>query len=411
MTAQQRSGRQASEVFGDYLLRHADALCVQLDGDNTVLALNERAQELVGQPLLGRAFESVALEEQRPALTRLLADASADWSALKVGLFPDAQGVPKDYEVCVRRLDGTTFVVAQPLLSDLEHLNRELLTLNDELIAARSEIEGQRDALDEQNTRLLELDRITEVERVRNNFLTTVSHELRTPLAGIYGAALTLARSDLDLTRAKREPLLEMLVEQAERLKRITETILLASTIDSDELANELSAVDPLQFAVEIAERLRERGDRDVVVREARAGEALGPLSTDRNKLAHVLTHLLENAIRFSPDGGPVEVLVSGTPASVRFRIEDHGLGIPVQEQERIFEKFYRVDVDMKTSVGGTGLGLYICRRLVEQLGGRIWVTSREGEGSMFFVEIPRSERAERDSRSYFARRSISSIR
>lgn len=389
VTAQRRSPKEVAEVFGDYLQTHADALCVQLDEHNTVLTLNDRAQELVGRPILGGAFENVALEEQRPALTRLLADASADWSSLKVGLFPDAQGVPKDYEVWARRLDGTTFVVAQPLLGDLEHLNRELLALNDELIAARSKIQGQRDALDEQNTRLLELDRITEVERVQSNFLNTVSHELRTPLAGIYGAALTLVRSDLDLTRDKREPLLQMLVEQAERLNRITETILLASTIDSDELANELSAVDPLQFAVEVAERLR--GDRDLVVRAAGAGEELQPLPTDRSKLAHVLTHLLENAIRFSPEGGPIEVLVSGTPASVRFRVEDRGVGTPVQEQERIFEKFYRVDANLMTGVGGTGLGLYICRRLTEQLGGRIWVTSREGEGSMFFVEIPRS--------------------
>ncbi len=391
MTAQQRSAKEVAEVFGDYLQSHADALCVQLDEDNTVLTLNQRAQDLVGQLTLGGAFESVALEEQRPALRRLLAEASADWSALKVGLFPDAHGVPKDYEVWACRLGGTTFVVAQPLLGDLEHLNRELLTLNDELIAARSKIEGQRDALDEQNTHLLELDRITEVERVRNNFLSTVSHELRTPLAGIYGAALTLVRSDLDLTRDKREPLLEMLVEQAEALNRITETILLASSIDSEELANELSAVDPLQFAVEVAERLRERGDRDVVVRAAGTGEELRPLPTDRGKLAHVLTHLLENASRFSPDGSPIEVLVSGTPESVRFRVEDQGVGIPVHEQERIFEKFYRVDADMTSGVGGTGLGLYICRRLTEQLGGRIWVTSREGEGSMFFVEIPRA--------------------
>lgn len=392
-TPQQRWAKEVAEVFGDYLRKHADALCVQLDEDNTVLAMNERAQELVGQPLLGGAFESVSLAEQRPALTRLLSDASADWSSLKVGLFPDARGVPKDYEVWARRLDGTTFVVAEPLLGDLERLNSELLTLNDELIAARSKIERQRNALDEQNTRLLELDRITEVERVRNNFLNTVSHELRTPLAGIYGAALTLVRSDLDLTREAREPLLAMLVEQTERLNRITETILLASKIDSDELATELSAVDPLEFAIEVAERLYERGDRDVVVRAAGSAEELRPLPTDRGKLAHVLTHLLENAIRFSPDGGPIEVLVAGTPASVRFRVEDHGFGIPVQEQDRIFEKFYRVDPELKSGIGGTGLGLYICRRLTEQLGGQIWVTSCEGEGARFFVEIPRSAR------------------
>lgn len=391
MTAQQRSAKEVAEVFGDYLQTHADALCVQLDEHNTVLTLNERAQKLVGRPILAGAFESVALEEQRPALTRLLADASADWSSLKVGLFPDAQGVPKDYEVWSRRLDGTTFVVAQPLLGDLEQLNRELLTLNDELIAARSKIGGQRDALDEQNTRLLELDRITEVERVQNNFLNTVSHELRTPLAGIYGAALTLVRSDLDLTRDKREPLLQMLVEQVERLNRITETILLASTIDSDELANELSAVDPLQFAVKVAERLR--GDRDLVVRAAGAGEELQPLS-DRPQQARTRPH--------PPARKRESFLARGWP--------DRGARLGYAGERALPRRGSRrrhtcpgAGADLREVLPGGhepedrrrrhGLGLYICRRLTEQLGGRIWVTSREGEGSMFFVEIPRYAR------------------
>ena len=390
MEGKERSAEYVAEVFGDFLQRNADAVCVQLDGNNTVLSLNKRGRELIGSPILNGAFENIALAEQRPALMQLIADASGDWTSLKVGLFPDVHGVPKDYEVWVRRLDNATFLVAQPLLGDLEHLNRELLILNDELIAARRKIEGQRDALDEQNGRLLELDRTRDVERTRDNFLNTISHELRTPLAGIYGAALTLARSDVDLTRDERQPLLTMLIDQAERLNRITETILLAATIDSDELTHELSAVDPLQFAIEVADPLHERLDRDFVVRHAGEGAALQPLQTDRNKLAHVLTHVLENASRFSPNAGQIEVLVSGTPASVLFRVADDGIGIPVHEQERIFEKFYRVDPDLQTGVGGTGLGLYICRRLAEQLGGRIWVNSREGEGSMFFVEIPR---------------------
>jgi signal transduction histidine kinase len=102
-----------------------------------------------------------------------------------------------------------------------------------------------------------------------------------------------------------------------------------------------------------------------------------------------VLANLVENAIKYSPDGGLVEVSVEALDDRVRFAVRDEGLGIPPSEHERIFTKFYRLDPDLTRGVGGTGLGLYICRELVRRMEGRIWVAARSTGGSTFFVDLP----------------------
>ena len=117
--------------------------------------------------------------------------------------------------------------------------------------------------------------------------------------------------------------------------------------------------------------------------------DELAAVAADRGQLRQVLGNLVDNAIKYSPDGGPVEVWLEEREGCVRFEVIDEGLGIPAGEHRRVFEKFYRLDPNMTRGIGGTGLGLYISRELVRQMQGRIWVESRLGEGSSFFVEIP----------------------
>jgi two-component system sensor histidine kinase VicK len=102
-----------------------------------------------------------------------------------------------------------------------------------------------------------------------------------------------------------------------------------------------------------------------------------------------VLVNLLDNAVKYSPDGGAVRVTIVETSGHVRWAIRDEGLGIPPGERRRVFEKFFRLDPNMTHGIGGTGLGLYICRELVHRFDGRIWVDANNGKGSTFFVEIP----------------------
>jgi two-component system, OmpR family, sensor histidine kinase VicK len=113
--------------------------------------------------------------------------------------------------------------------------------------------------------------------------------------------------------------------------------------------------------------------------------------------VCQVLANLLDNAAKYSPDGGVIEVRLARHGNAVRFSVHDQGLGIPVAEQRRIFEKFYRVDPNLSRGIGGTGLGLYICRELVRRMDGHIWVRSREGEGSTFEFELPLAHREQGD--------------
>jgi PAS domain S-box-containing protein len=228
------------------------------------------------------------------------------------------------------------------------------------------------------------------LEEAKSEFVATVSHELRTPMAGIYGAAQTLLREDIALDPADRRTLLEIIATQAVRLSQITEEVLIASRLDRDELpiARERVAVGPL--AVETVEHMRSHlPEATTLVTDVEPD--LPPASADRDRLQQVLVNLLDNAVKYSPNGGEVVLAVTGPADGVRITVADSGLGIPSAEQQRIFEKFYRLDTHLSRAGGGTGLGLYITRELVRRMGGTITVRSEPGAGSTFTVDLQRA--------------------
>jgi PAS domain S-box-containing protein len=229
------------------------------------------------------------------------------------------------------------------------------------------------------------------LDKLKRDFVATVSHELRTPLAAVYGAAMTLRRNDLVLDEAQRERLLAMVERESDRLARIINEVLAASRLDAGTFPLLVESCDPASLARQVVETSRVHLPPGVAV-EVRLEDALPPVAADRDMVRQVLTNLLENAVKYSPAGGVVHVSLESQRGRVLFGVRDEGLGIPLHEQKRIFEKFYRLDPDLTRGVGGTGLGLYICRELVRRMGGRIWVASRENEGSTFFFELPIAE-------------------
>jgi signal transduction histidine kinase len=228
---------------------------------------------------------------------------------------------------------------------------------------------------------------------MRQDLVATVSHELRTPLAAIYGAALTLRRGDIELEVELRDKLLEVVVEEASRLSGIVNDLLLASHLDSGKLRINIEQCDPLEIVqLEIdAARIQKPANVELALTSP---QSLPAVAVDAGQLRQVISNLIDNAIKYSPDGGTVTVSIEERDHHVRFAVTDTGLGIPAAEQRRIFEKFYRLDPDMTRGIGGTGLGLYICRELVRRVNGRIWVESQSGEGSTFFVEVPQEQPA-----------------
>ena len=227
------------------------------------------------------------------------------------------------------------------------------------------------------------------LEQIRQDLVSTVSHELRTPLAAIYGSALTLAREDLELEETMQSKLLEIIVEESTRLADIVNDLLLASQLDSGRLELHVEPCDARALAASVLDAARTHLPEGMRVGLDPGQQEVPRVAADEGQLRQVLTNLIDNAVKYSPGGGDVQVRLEPAGKYVRFTVTDEGLGIPPAEQSRIFEKFYRVDPDMTGGIGGTGLGLYISRELVRRVHGRIWVEPAVGRGSVFHVEIP----------------------
>jgi PAS domain S-box-containing protein len=226
------------------------------------------------------------------------------------------------------------------------------------------------------------------LDELKAEFIATASHELRTPLAAVYGAAQTLRRHDFALDDAGRERFISMIVDESDRLAGIVNQILLANQLDVGRLDLVTEPFDATDLLERVVESARSHAPEHITF-DVDAANDVPPVAADKDRARQVLVNLVENAVKYSPGGGRIEVGLEAANGAVRFRVVDEGMGIPADEQRRIFEKFYRLDPNMIQGIGGTGLGLYICRELVERMGGRIWLESEEGKGSSFFFQLP----------------------
>jgi PAS domain S-box-containing protein len=233
------------------------------------------------------------------------------------------------------------------------------------------------------------------LEELRSDFVATISHELRTPLASLHGAALTLREHGDGLDSWTQHELLDMIAVQSRRLADLVEEILVTGQLDSGSLRVVSEPFDPEELVLSVASATRLRvGEETTIDVSVTAG--LPKVKGDAERTRQVLTNLLDNAIKYSPTGGRIDLAVETEGERVRFLVRDEGLGIPLGEQERIFDKFYRLDPNQRRGIGGSGLGLYICRELVRSMNGRIWVQSDPGEGAVFMFELPVAERVPR---------------
>ena len=228
------------------------------------------------------------------------------------------------------------------------------------------------------------------LEQARSDFVATASHELRTPLAAVYGAVKTLRRDDLELDGSIANTFLEMIESETERLTAIVNQILLAGQLESGRVSLVERECDLRALVDGVVSAARMTAPESVDF-EVEAANGAVTLHCDEDKLRQVLVNLVENAVKYSPDGGTVTVGLRAEKGRARIEVRDRGLGIPETDHARVFEKFTRLDPGLSRGVGGTGLGLYIARELVERMGGEIEVDSAPGDGSTFVVELPTS--------------------
>jgi signal transduction histidine kinase len=230
------------------------------------------------------------------------------------------------------------------------------------------------------------LSRLRELDRLKDEFMAVVSHELRTPLASVYGAAMTLQQRELD--DDDRDAMLSIIYRESARLAQLVDQVLWASRLESGRADTRIESLDATELAKDVVAGARAHLPPGLWLELSSAGvDRL--VAADSEKLEHVLINLVDNAVKYSPDGGRIEVRLESANGNLRVTVRDEGLGIPASELDGIFDKFKRLDPNQTRGVGGTGLGLYICRELVHQMGGRIWVVSEPAKGSAFSFELP----------------------
>ncbi len=242
-----------------------------------------------------------------------------------------------------------------------------------------------------ENVRLFEeaakVEALRKVDRLKSELLSTVSHELRTPLASIKGYTTSLLRTDVQWDPETQREFLQIIDEESDRLSSLIADLLEMSEIEAGVLRVEKEPVRLTRLVQKVAKKLRPTA-REHVISVSCAPDVPETMG-DPRRLEQVLHNLIVNAIKYSPDGTPIQVRVERSGDDILVSVKDQGVGIAPEHLEHVFERFYRVDGALARETGGSGLGLPICRGLVEAHGGKIHVESQLGCGSTFYFTIP----------------------
>ena len=279
------------------------------------------------------------------------------------------------------------WITAQLHVSTLAHTTEELTDKNRRLAAA--------------------VERLQEVDRLKSNFLATVSHELRTPLTSVIGYSEMLLEGLAGMLSGDQKEYVQVIMEKGDQLLQLITGILDVSRIESGTLQLVRDPVDLNEVIVGVLGAMAPLARRKRLQLEAKTPQGSPRVRGDKLKLRQVLLSLVGNAIKFTGEGGRIEVTVgvggmmreddsvsSSAPKrmGVRMRVVDNGIGIPPEKQAHIFEPFFQVDSSSTREYGGTGLGLTLAKSYVEAHGGRIWVESEPNRGSTFTLTLPAVE-------------------
>jgi signal transduction histidine kinase len=261
--------------------------------------------------------------------------------------------------------------------AEVYRLNIDLQQLVEQRTA---ELEAKAEALTEANRRLQELDRL------KSEFVSLVSHELRAPLTNVRGA-IELMEKSCSAPDATCSKMFSLVSDQTSRLSRVIDDVLNVSRIESGELHLSLTAVDIAQLADRVIDDISTRQTGHIFRQFKRKN--LPMVWADADRLYEVIANLLDNAAKYSPAQSEIVLEVETIDRAGVVSVRDTGPGIPREEQDKIFEKFYRLDQGDARETYGYGLGLFLCRQLVEAMNGRIWVDSEEGQGATFRFSLP----------------------
>jgi|GEM_PF-721483 len=228
---------------------------------------------------------------------------------------------------------------------------------------------------------------LREIDRLRSELIANVSHELRTPLGLIKLSSSSLLMEDTDFDPATQEKFLRDISEETAKLETIVEHLLDLGRIENARLRLEKQPVDLKKLIGDTLKAMEPLSDRHHLVSELPAQRLM--VMADAKRVEQVLRNLVDNAIKYSPEGGTITVQAYPNNSEILITVSDGGIGIPVEEWDKIFDRFHRVENEVTRRMRGAGLGLAVCHGIIEAHGGRIWVESQPGAGSTFSFTLP----------------------
>jgi PAS domain S-box-containing protein len=402
------AAREQERLLATVCANSTDAI-VTIDNDGIIKTWNRGAEMMFGyqaDEVIGKHFKIIVPPD-------IDARGEVEWLAEQVR----QRGYVRNYETERVAKDGRRVIVdltrtalmnergeiigSSAILRDItervrteqaiQQLNLELETKVAErtaqLASATEELRRRNAELERANQELKKLDKL------KSEFVSMVSHELRAPLTNINGSIELLLEGDTPCYDHQHRELLQIVGEQSARLTRLVQGILNVSRIEAGQLILQPQAFNMVGLIEKVIGVWESRGVANRF--EHPRTQNLPSVWADRDRTEEVLFNLIDNAIKYSPEGGEIRIDATTDGRSVIVSVSDRGVGIPADEIEKIFDKFHRVDRRDATETYGHGLGLYICRRLVEAQGGQIWVESVLGEGSTFYFSLPLAGRSE----------------
>jgi len=353
---------------------------VIIDKKGTVIDTNGRvydwigytSEEMVGKKILKLPFmpKEAKVKVKKNFFLRMI--------GIKIPPY-ELDFITKDGEKRVGRIHAT------PIRDNNGIIIGDLVIISDitENKKAEDELEESRRMIELHNIQLKKLDQL------KFEFLNITSHELRTPMAAIKGYVQMLLRQTLGELNAEQNKALDVVLRNTNRLDRLIRDILDVSQLETGNIKFILNKTNLTELIRDVYETMQPSADLKNIKISVNIEEDIPQLTIDSDRIKQVIVNLLDNAIKFSPDGSTINVRASKKEADVLFEVQDPGRGIPKNKRERIFETFYQVDSGMDRKFGGAGLGLAISRGIVLAHGGNIWVDSKAGEGSTFRFTLP----------------------
>ncbi|MFQ5576366.1 MAG: GAF domain-containing protein, partial [Anaerolineae bacterium] len=246
---------------------------------------------------------------------------------------------------------------------------------------------------------LRDISREAELERIKNEFISTVSHELRTPMTSIKGYTDLLASDKVGPLTAIQMKFVQVIKNNADRLTALVNDILDISRIDTGRVKLDLQYIDLTPLLGEVVASFSHQLEEKNLSVTVRIPEQLPPVFADYNRATQIMVNLVGNAVKYTRPGDSITVSANLNPREVQINVQDSGLGIAPEDKERVFNRFFRSERDVTSLVGGTGLGLPIAKMFVEMMGGEIWLESELGAGTTFSFTLPLQDQRIEESR------------